>query len=247
MTDNKIQYQNGKKIMMVDIGPAKNKKQSNTNNKKEPIKSSSRKTIKNPVNLLEDSDSSDNSDDSSQNKQNNDPNKLTRLSYQDEGYKRSQKKKQNQNEAVTTPEDIREKLKFYKKVDDTNIANIQLGMRIKYVEVFDDGTYKFKPGGELIVNKAPDYIVLAGNRKSWSVQLATHIIFVEQLDLVRRNYEQQITHLMTQNNKLKNSNNKYTEEINILKTIVKNSGKNVRIVNTAEKPKSAKVTKKYSK
>jgi hypothetical protein len=101
----------------------------------------------------------------------------------------------NPTSIYTNTEEIAEKLKFYKRIDTDNIKNIPLGIRIKYIEILDNKKYKYKEGGTIIVNKAPEYIMLAAKRKSWSVQLNKHIIFIEQFQLVRKEYEQKIKEL----------------------------------------------------
>ena len=89
----------------------------------------------------------------------------------------------------TDPDELKEKLKYYKRVESSKVADLPMGTRIKYIEVLQNNMFKYKPGGVIMVNKAPVYLVLAENRKSWSVQLKTHIIFVEQFDQIRKNYE----------------------------------------------------------
>jgi hypothetical protein len=237
---DKIVNVNGKKVMMVNIAPVKNTRNVNSLQKKQPIQtkqqtqSASRKQIKTEVNLLEDTDTDTDDIETENDSENIDSessqeikpkrkkmaktnsNKTTKLSFQDKGYKDYQEKnKGNPNPAsvFVNPEDIKKKLEFYKRVQTEDLANIPLGMRIKYVEILDNGTYKYKPGGVVIVNKAPDYLVLTGNRKSWSVQLANHIIFVEEYDLVRKNYEQKIKNLNNQIEKLKQSNNKLQNDL----------------------------------
>jgi len=123
-------------------------------------------------------------------------NKLTRLTEKD---------KRITDPAViyTSAEDLKEKLQFYKRVKSNDIASIPLGTRIKYIEVLPDGKFKYKPGGVIIVNKAPEYLVLAANRKSWSVQLSKHIIFIEQFEMVRKNYEKTIRELTAEVEKLR--------------------------------------------
>ena len=231
MSNNKIANINGKKTIMVDLNSAKPVHKiianTNSNTKQDPNKrsqSKSRKQIKDEVNLLEDSDSTNENDSSKQ----NGLGKLTRLSYRDTKYKKNQAKKKSDPAATYIPvEDIKEKLKFYKRVNSADIPKIHLGMRIKYIQIMDNGTYNFKPGGELIVNGAPDYIVLAGNRKTWSVQLATHIIFVEQLGLIRHNYEQKLKELTDQNNIMMDNTNKLNNKIQQLKAIIKLSDTNI--------------------
>lgn len=296
MSNNKITNTNGRRTLMVDLNPTKGslqptkgsrrptKNQSTyipptkstiQSNKSTQSQSTSRKRIKDKdeVNLLEDSDSNnDNDTDNNESTKPEDLGKLTRLSYQDEKYKKFQAKKRFDPVAIYIPvEDIKEKLKFYKRVDSANIPNIKSGMRIKYIQIMEDGTYNFKPGGALIVNKAPEYVVLAGNRKTWSVQLATHILFVEQFEQIRHNYEQKIKALTAQVNSLVDKANTLSNKAHTLECVIKQSkiniddntnnaddnnvnnkvmkkGKNFKIVSTLEpmkstKARTAKVTK----
>jgi hypothetical protein len=101
------------------------------------------------------------------------------------------------------------------------LEDLALGTRIKYVEVIEtimpDGnitkSFKLKPGGVIIVNGG-EYLVLAGgNRKTWSVQLSKHIIFLERFEQVRAEYEKRIKEyeknkkiMMESNKNLKNEN-----------------------------------------
>lgn len=208
MSNKNMVKVNGKNIKIVDLGTANNTRKKPVNSAtSQPIQSTknyeTRKMEKDEVNLLEDSDSTSNDN----YKQNDDPNKLIRLSHNDEEYKKYKEKQLlNPKASYISAEDIKDKLKFYNRVKAADIPNIKIGAMIKYIQVLDDGTYKYRPGGILIVNKAPDYLVLTAKRKSWSVQLDTHIIFSENFGEVRKNYEQRIKNLTNEIEQLKKSN-----------------------------------------
>lgn len=86
--------------------------------------------------------------------------------------------------------DIKSRLKNFEKIKKNEIKNIKPYTRIQYFEVFADNKYRYKPGGSLLINKAPDYLVLTNGRKNWSVQLDSHIIFAEiDIDLIKKEYE----------------------------------------------------------
>lgn len=108
--------------------------------------------------------------------------------------------------------EIKEKLKLYVRIMSDDIVNLPLGCRIKYVEVVDSDTFKYKPGGVVIVNEAPKYIVLASNRKSWSVQLENTIIFREKFEMVREEYETTIKKLKKELKEAHNSIARFNAE-----------------------------------
>ena len=70
----------------------------------------------------------------------------------------------------------------------------------------DNNTYKYRPGGVVIKNGWPAYLVLSNGRVRWSVQLANHIIFKERRQAMIREYENKIKRLTTANIKLYNDN-----------------------------------------
>lgn len=62
-------------------------------------------------------------------------------------------------------DELKDKLKFYKRVLSAELSSMPLGTRVKYVEVMADEKFKYKPGGVITVNKSPTYFVLAANKK----------------------------------------------------------------------------------
>jgi hypothetical protein len=78
---------------------------------------------------------------------------------------------------LLTGEQIKERIKNYDRVYEDDILELKPDDKIAYFEVLDDGKFKYKPGGYLLVNGAPDYLVLTSSKGSWSVQIKNHIIF----------------------------------------------------------------------
>ena len=76
-----------------------------------------------------------------------------------------------------SPDEVEQRLLNYEQI--TDCSELIFGDHLQYFEVLADGKYKYKPGGRLIVNAAPVYIVLTNGRTNWSVQLDRHIIFRE--------------------------------------------------------------------
>ena len=117
-------------------------------------------------------------------------------------------------------DEIKEKLKLYDRINSVDVKDLIAGTRITYIEVLNDGKFKFKTGGVIIVNSYPKYLVLINNNKSWSVQLDRHIIFKERYHEVIKNYtnkikelEKKIKNLETSNKKLYNNNKLLIEQI----------------------------------
>jgi archaellum component FlaC len=118
---------------------------------------------------------------------------------------------------LITVEELKEKMKDYKRVLSSDVKNIKPDTKIRYIEVLDEG-FRYKPGGFLIVNSYPDYIVLVNGNRKWSVQLKNHIIFTEiSIDSIRKEYEDII--------------NKKNIEIDELKSIIQTKNKEIKKLN----------------
>ena len=78
-----------------------------------------------------------------------------------------------------TPEDISKKLLDYVKVQPNEIFKIPLNTHLRYISINSKtGEKSFRLGGFLTkFGDNNEYIVLTNNNVSWSVQLATSIIF----------------------------------------------------------------------
>jgi hypothetical protein len=76
-------------------------------------------------------------------------------------------------------DDIKKRIRNFERVNNEEIKDILVNTRIQYFELSEDDGFRYKPGGVMIVNKYPDYIVLANGRKTWCVQLDKHVIYKE--------------------------------------------------------------------
>lgn len=152
--------------------------------------------------LLCDSDSDENNDrkdidetiDESKNKGkykkrfNNTNDKEQRLSFKD-GYVRPKFTPSD----LLSAEEIKKRLFNFEKVKTEDIPNLGINLRIQYFEVIDGDKFKYKPGGRIIQNKAPDYLLISNGRFNWSLQLDKHIIFAElTTEKVKMEYEQKL-------------------------------------------------------
>ena len=89
-----------------------------------------------------------------------------------DGYKRPKHTFQDK----LTDEEITDKLRFYKKVD--NIKDVPLSTHLRYMLIEDNGENKFRMGGILLrADGLPNYVVLSNGGKSWSVQVKNCIFF----------------------------------------------------------------------
>jgi hypothetical protein len=113
--------------------------------------------------------------------------KLTNSSYQ--------KKDKSYQESLSN-EEIKDKLKDYKRVDD--IKDVPLNTHLRYF-VIDKKTKKhsFRLGGFLVRKDEPDkYVILSNNDISWSVNTQTALFFRKQSnDDIRDEYEKKIEKL----------------------------------------------------
>ena len=92
----------------------------------------------------------------------------------DDGYVRPKKTKQD--EISENPELIEEKLKGFIMIYPQHFKEIECGVWIKYITADN----KYRSGGVLKINKAPDYFILKSpyNKKSWSVTLRDNTIYM---------------------------------------------------------------------
>ena len=131
--------------------------------------------------------------------------KTKRLS-KDEG------KSNNSYQNNLSPEEIKEKLEEYKKVDD--ITTVSLNAHLRYFIVNEKtGEKQFRLGGFLNkIDKEKGYVVLSNGSLSWSVQLKNSIFFKkmtfkelkqEIIEDVGKLYSSEISKLKKENKKLK--------------------------------------------
>ena len=124
-------------------------------------------------------------------------------------------------------DDIQQKLLDYEKIDISKVGNIEKGTHIRYFKIID-GEYKYCPGGILIINKSPEYIVLGNGNKKWSVQLNSSIIF-QQLTIkrIKEEYEEIIKDKEAMINHYRLLVTKQNKELDNYRDILKNINKNV--------------------
>ena len=79
--------------------------------------------------------------------------------------------------------EIKIRLQGYIQIHDDNYKDIDIGIWIRYIS--DAG--KYRTGGILVHNKAPDYFVLKNpnNEITWSVNLKKNIIFMKDIGAKR--------------------------------------------------------------
>lgn len=240
---------NGKNCLILDDIALKknNSKKTNIDKKKDELSdiSISRIVEKQKSLLVDDSEQDDNSEESQKYDEGEEKQKdasASRTKKQKYKTKKSirltddNKKPTNPASFYVSANDLKEELKYYDRVPTNELKSLAVGTRVKYVEVIEtlteDGdiirNFKLKPGGVIIVNGG-EYLVLAsGNRKTWSVQLSRHIIFLERFERVRDEYEKRIKEYeydikvkMESNKNLKDETIRLKKEIKLLKKTVK--------------------------
>jgi hypothetical protein len=79
--------------------------------------------------------------------------------------------------------EIKERLQGFVQIHEDNYKDIDIGIWIRYIS--DEG--KYRTGGILVHNKAPDYFVLKNpnNEITWSVNLTKNIIFMKDIGAKR--------------------------------------------------------------
>jgi hypothetical protein len=77
-------------------------------------------------------------------------------------------------------EDIKNLLNDYEQVNDINTVKKETHLR--YFTLNNDGTYKFRLGGKLMINDTSNnYIILSNGIKTWSVQKKNTIFFQKKI------------------------------------------------------------------
>jgi hypothetical protein len=112
-------------------------------------------------------------------------------------YKRPKKTIQDK----LTKEDIIEKLKNYREVDDINKVPVNTHMRYF---IKKNNKKLFRLGGVLIKKDHPDYVVLTNNKITWSVQKNNTIFFKKiTFDEIEIEYKNKINKLKKENKRLR--------------------------------------------
>jgi hypothetical protein len=79
--------------------------------------------------------------------------------------------------------EIKVRLQGFVQIHEDNYKDIDIGIWVRYIS--DEG--KYRTGGILVHNKAPDYFVLKNpnNEITWSVNLKKNIIFMKDIGAKR--------------------------------------------------------------
>jgi len=120
-------------------------------------------------------------------------------------------KTKNSIQKNLSPDEIREKLEEYKKVDDVN--TIALNAHLRYFTTDKKGNKNFRLGGFLTkIDKEKGYMILSNGQVSWSVQIKDSIFFQkmtfkelkeELTNSIHDEYKNELKILTKENKKLK--------------------------------------------
>ncbi len=132
--------------------------------------------------------------------------KTKRLTKDDEKTKNSIQKN-------LSPDEIKEKLEEYKRVDD--VSTVSLNAHLRYFTTDKTGNKNFRLGGFLTkIDREKGYMILSNGNVSWSVQIKDSIFFQKMTfkdlrDELSRNIEEgfkkEIKDLKKENKKLKDT------------------------------------------
>ena len=122
-------------------------------------------------------------------------------------------KTKNSIQKNLSPDEIREKLEEYKRVED--IEKLALNAHLRYFSTDKDGNKQFRLGGFLTkMDKDKGYCILSNGNFSWSVQLKDTIFFSkmtfkelkEELSkTIEEQFKNEIKNLKKENKKLKDT------------------------------------------
>ena len=126
---------------------------------------------------------------------------------------RDDEKSKNSIQKNLSPDEIREKLEEYKRVE--NIETVALNAHLRYFTTDKDGNNNFRLGGFLTkMDKEKGYLILSNGNVSWSVQMKDSIFFQkmnfkdlkeELIKSIHEEYEKEIKNLKKENKKLKDN------------------------------------------
>jgi hypothetical protein len=134
--------------------------------------------------------------------------------YKTKRLKNDVKKTNNSYQNTLSPEEIKEKLEEYKKIDD--ISTVSLNAHLRYFTINEKtGEKQFRLGGFLSkIDKEKGYVILSNGTLSWSVQIISSIFFKkmtfqelkeEIIEDVGKAYKDEISNLKNENKKLKHT------------------------------------------
>ena len=116
---------------------------------------------------------------------------------------RDDEKSKNSIQKNLSPDEIREKLEEYKRVE--NIETVALNAHLRYFTTDKDGNNNFRLGGFLTkMDKEKGYLILSNGNVSWSVQMKDSIFFQkmnfkdlkeELIKSIHEEYEKEIKNL----------------------------------------------------
>ncbi len=140
-------------------------------------------------------------------------------------------KSTNSYQDKLSPEEIKEKLEEYKKVDD--ITTVSLNAHLRYFTINEKtGDKQFRLGGFLNkLDNEKGYVILSNGSLSWSVQIKTSIFFKkmsfqelkkEIVEDVGKIYMDEIKNLKDENKKLKDTLKEIKAETKLSKKKTKN-------------------------
>jgi len=123
-----------------------------------------------------------------------------------------------------TDEEIQEKLKFYKRVED--IQKVPLSTHLRYFTIGKDDSYNFRLGGNLFrADGLPDYVILTNGGRNWSVQAKNAIFFskmtTEEIGIKINELEKENKELKKNNEALKSTLKEVKKENKSLKRKLK--------------------------
>jgi hypothetical protein len=134
--------------------------------------------------------------------------KITKRLSRDSQYTKSKKSYQES----LSPDEIKQKLEEYKQVDD--IKTVSLNTHVRYFTInTKTGEKQFRLGG-FITKIEDEYIILANNNLSWSVQIKNSIFFVkmsfsdlkeEIVKKISKKFDKELSELVEENKKLKDT------------------------------------------
>ena len=134
--------------------------------------------------------------------------KITKRLSRDSSYTKSKKSYQES----LSPDEIKQKLEEYKPIED--IRTVALNTHVRYFSVNNKtGEKQFRLGG-FVTKIADEYVILANNNLSWSVQIKNTIFFVkmsfsdfkdEIIKKISKKFDREIVELVEENKKLKDT------------------------------------------
>lgn len=134
--------------------------------------------------------------------------------YKTKRLTKDKQKTKNSYQDKLSPDEIKQKLEEYKRVDD--ISTVSLNAHLRYFIINEKtGDKQFRLGGFLNkIDKEKGYVILSNGQLSWSVQIKNSIFFKkmtfqelkkELIEDVGQIYNDEIKKLKDENKKLKDT------------------------------------------